>query len=94
MLFRELRWRDSSNAAVGSNFVVILAPSTDFGARLVQGLEPVLVQALFSELAVEALDGAVLHRPSRLDQDVADVMTLRPADKRPTGELRSVVNTQ
>jgi hypothetical protein len=37
----------------------------------VQGLEPALVQVLIAELAVEALDEAVLHRAPRLDQDVA-----------------------
>ena len=33
---------------------------------------------LVTELAVEALDVAMLHRPPRLDQDVVDAAGLRP----------------
>jgi hypothetical protein len=43
---------------------------------LTQCLEPVLVQALVQEPAVEALDVAVLHGPPRLDQDVTDAVAL------------------
>ncbi len=50
-----------------------------------------LAEALVAELAVEALDVAVLHRPARLDQQVLDAMLLRPCDEGPAGELRTVV---
>ncbi len=43
-------------------------------AGLLQSLEPVLVEALVAELAVEALDAAVLHELARLDQQMSHVM--------------------
>jgi hypothetical protein len=39
----------------------------------------------------EALDAAVLHGPSRLDQDVANAMCLHPGHEHPAAELRAVV---
>jgi hypothetical protein len=56
-----------------------------------QGLKSVLVQALVSELAVEALDISVLHWSPPLDQDMPDAVCLRPSHERATGELRPVV---
>jgi hypothetical protein len=44
--------------------VVVITPAIDFGFGLsvAQAREPVFVQALVSELPVEALDVSVLHR--------------------------------
>ena len=56
-----------------------------------QGLEPVIVQALVAEPAVEALDVAVLHRSSWLDQDGPAAMPESAAHEAPAGELRTVV---
>lgn len=56
--------------------------------------ESLLVQALVLELAVEALDVAVLHKPARLDQDMPDTMALRPSPEGAAGELRNIVRTQ
>ena len=64
------------------DLVVVLAPDLDGRPGLLHILEPMLVQASDSELAVEARDVAVLHRPSRLDHDVADAVSLRPAHER------------
>ena len=50
-----------------------------------------LVQAVVAEFAVEAFDVAVLHRLSRFDQNVANVMFLCPADDRAAGEPRSII---
>ena len=83
MLLGELGWRHAPNASVGPHLVVVQPPCRDLFARLVQRLEPVLVQALVAEPAIEALDVAVLHGPAWLDQDVPDAMRLRPAHEGP-----------
>jgi len=75
----------------GSDLVVAEPPTADLGAGFVQAPDPLLVEALVSELAVEAFDIAVLHGPPRLDQDVLDAMFLRPSDAGSAGELRTVV---
>ena len=56
------------------NLVVVASPVGDGLAGLLQSLEPVLVEALVAELAVEALDAAVLHELARLDQQMSHVM--------------------
>jgi hypothetical protein len=70
-----------------------LPPGGDRGPGLRQRLEPMAVQAFVPELAVEALDLAVLHWPAWLNQDVANAMGLCPALKRPAGKFRPVVGT-
>src|ERR1017187_9898763 len=89
----ELSWRHALTTAVRPDLVVVLAPFRQGDTRLVQVLEPVLVEAFVAKLAVEAFDVAVLHGPARLDQQVPDVVGLRPANEDPTGELRPVVGT-
>src|SRR5690606_20208005 len=91
MVGGELGGRDAATAAVRSDLVVVPSPLADHLASLRQRGEPVLVEALVAELAVEALDVAVLHRAARLDQQVFDAVALRPGDKDPAGELRTVV---
>ena len=86
-------WRYAANAAVRPNLVVVPTPCGNLGACLAHALEPVLIEALVAELAVEALDVAVLHGPAWLDQDVPDVVFLRPGDEGPAGELRAVVGS-
>ena len=93
VLLGEARWWYPSDAAVRTYLVVVPAPSGDLGAGLMQCLEPVLVQALIPEPAVEALDVAVLHGPPWFDQDVPDAVALCPVDEGPAGELRSVVQS-
>ncbi len=48
-------------------------------------------QVFVTELAVETLDVAVLHRTPWLDQDMANAMRLRLGHERPAGEFRTVV---
>lgn len=57
-----------------------------------QGLKPDIVQMLATELAIDALDVAFLHRATWLKQDVANAMSLRPGHEGPAGEFRSVVS--
>ena len=59
--------RAVAQAAVRSMVVVFFPPSCDRSACFPQVAEPVRVQALVSEAAVEALDLCVLHRLSWLD---------------------------
>lgn len=73
------------------DLVVVAPPVSDDLACLGKRGEPVLVEALVAELAVEALDVAVLHGLAWIDQQVLDVVPLRPGDEGPTGELRAVV---
>jgi hypothetical protein len=91
MLLGEASGWYSANAAVWPDLVVVAPPGGDLGSRLVQALEPVLVQTLVAELAVEALDVAVLHGSPWLDQDVFDAVPRCPGDEGSAGELRAVV---
>ena len=74
-----------------ADLVVVASPVGDHVSGLCERREPVLVEALITELAVEALDVAVLRRTARLDQDVFDAMPLRPGDERAAGELGAIV---
>lgn len=67
------RWL-ASGAAVRPGFVVVSSPDHHDHPGIKEGLEPALVQVLAAEIAVEALDVAVLYRAPRLDEDVADTM--------------------
>src|SRR5262245_53320056 len=66
----ELRWRNATQAAARSSFVVVPAPCRDHDPRLVQRLEPLLVQAFVAQFAVEAFDQIVLHRLAWIDQQM------------------------
>ncbi len=63
----ELGGRHSAATAVRPDLVVVLPSGSDGGPGLRQRLEPMLVQAFLPELAVKALDVAVLHWPTRLN---------------------------
>ena len=67
------RW-NAPHAAVRPDLVVVLPPDGDGRSGLVQRLEPVVVQALVAELAVEAFDVAVLHGPARLVKAAIEVI--------------------
>ena len=87
------RWHAQATA-VRTYFVVVAPPACDFQARIGQAGEPVFVQALVAERAVEALDVAVLHWTAWLDQQVDDLVLLRPGQKGSRSELWPVVNTE
>ena len=57
----------------------MMSPSSDGLPGIGQILEPVFVQAIVSEGAVEALDKAVLHRLARRDVVPLDLALLLPA---------------
>ena len=87
----ELGWGNTAAAAVGSDLVVMPAPVGDYFPCLRQRCEPVFVEALVAELAVEAFDVSVLGRCARLDQDVFEAVPLRPGNEGAAGELRAIV---
>ena len=87
MLRRELRWRHPSAAAVRPYLVVVDPPARNLNTRLLQALEPVLVQALVAELAVEALDVGVLRGLAWLVEDVAHALGLGPGHEGSAREL-------
>ena len=91
MLLRELsRWY-STQAAVWPDFVVVPAPLSDARSGLWQCLKPLLVQALVTKLPIEALDVAVLHGASWLNQDVPHAMRCCPCHESAACEFRAVV---
>ena len=75
---------------MGPDFVVVLAPFSNAISGLLQALKPLLMQAFVSELSIETLDVAVLHRPARLNQNVANAMQSGPSQESATGEFRTL----
>jgi len=61
----KLGWRHVPQRAVRPDLVVVETPRLDLAARVGQVDKPVLVQALVTKLAVEALDEAVLDSACR-----------------------------
>ena len=91
MLLRELsRWYPPQ-AAVWPDFVVVPASLSDACSGLRQGLKPLLVQALVTKLAIEALDVAVLHGASWLNQYVSHAMCCSPSHEGSARELGAVI---
>ena len=84
------RW-NSSNAAMGSDLVVVLFPDRGRIPCLLQCFEPTLIKVFIPKLAVETLDIAVLHWATRWNQDVTNAMCLCPCHEHPAGELWAVV---
>ena len=93
MLFRELSRRNPVQAAVWPYFVVVPGPLSDVCSGLGQGLKPLLFQAIVTKLPIKALDVAVLHGASWLNQDMPHAMRSCPSHKSSTRELTSVVCT-
>lgn len=91
MLLGKLCWGNPSQTAVEADLIEVASPVSDHASGMMQRLEPLLVQALVAELAVEALDVAVLHGLARSDQDVPDAMAGGPGHEGSTGELRAVI---
>lgn len=54
---------------MGSRFVVLLSPEFDRSLGVLEAQEPVLAEALVTELPVEALDVRILDRSARTGDD-------------------------
>ena len=74
-----------------ANFVVVVSPAFDGRPGIAHRSEPVLVQTLIAESAIETLNEAVLHRLAWLDESKSDFVRVRPLLEDATDELRTVV---
>ena len=76
---------------MGPDGIVVHAPGLDDLTRVSQAEEPVLVQALVAESAVETLDVGILIRLARVDEVQPDAAGVGPRIERPADELGPVV---
>ena len=77
--------------AVGAGMVVVLAPRGSAAPGIGKRLEPVQVEALVAETAVEALGKRVLHRLAGVDELEFDTESSRPLLEVRARELGAVV---
>lgn len=84
-------WRDTAYGAMRSQGVVFMAPVIDEQAGFLEGAEPVLIEAVIAEGAVEGLDEGVLDGLARLDVIEVDLAPLGPEVEGLTGELGPIV---
>src|SRR6266478_10033295 len=87
----ELNWCEPVEARVWSVGVVVDPPFFDNLACLAEVREQVLVEALVTQTAVEALYEAILHRFAGRDVVPFDTVVLLPAQDRVRGQLSAVV---
>lgn len=73
--------------------VVLDAPALDDLSGLVHRDEPMLVQALVPELAVERFDVGVLHGLARANEGEHDVICVGPGIQHLAFELRAMINS-
>ena len=93
MLRGEFRRWYPPDAAVRSGLVVDKSPARDLASGICQTGEPVLVETLISEAAVELFNVGVLCRAARLNQNVFNLVRLCPSEKGLRGELGAVVGS-
>lgn len=77
---------------MGPTLGVVNTPSFYSRLGLVNGLEPVDVQALIPERAIEGLDEAVVGRLARSVEVDGDSPVISPEIEHPAGELTAVIN--
>src|SRR6185437_7011972 len=82
-----------ANCAVRAHLIVVSTPSLAFSPRLVEAQEPVGVQALGAELAVQALDESVVGRLAWPAEVQCDVVHEGPQVELLADELGPVVET-
>src|SRR5712664_2752527 len=90
----ELRGGHVAERAVRPNRIVVQAPGFDDLARLSQAEEPVLVETLVAEPAVEALDVGILVWLAGLDEVQPDALRVGPRIERAAGELGPIVRDE
>src|ERR1039458_1347920 len=90
--FCKLHRRQVTQRRMRPDMIVVPLPVADLAPRVSQIQEPVLVQTLIPELAVEAFDVAILHRPARRDEVQLYSVLIRPPVQDLAGELRTVVD--
>src|SRR6266404_1445526 len=90
----ELRGGHVAERAVRPNRIVVQAPGFDDLACVSQAEEPVLVETLVAEPAVETLDVGILIRLARLDEVQPDAWGVGPCIEGPADELGSIVRDE
>src|SRR6266446_7761259 len=90
----ELRGGHVAERAVRPNRIVVQAPGFDDLACVSQAEEPVLVETLVAEPAVETLDVGILIRLARLDEVQPDALGVGPCIEGPADELGSIVRDE
>ena len=85
--------REEADGGMRAEGVVFVFPVVDEEACFCDGMEPVLVEAIVAEGAVEAFDEGVLHGFAGLDVVEVDVIALSPEMQRFAGELGAVVGS-
>ncbi len=76
---------------MGAFGVVMTTPLIDLLAGMTDGLEPVRVQTVVAQFAVEGFHKGVLNRLARLDEPQPDAGALRPFEHGPTGAFGTVI---
>lgn len=84
-------WGPVAQRAVGADGVVHTSPALDEYLRFEQRVEYFAIQELISELAVKALDVAVLPGRTRFDEQGLHLDTLQPFPHALRCELRTIV---
>lgn len=74
-----------------SFFIIVLSPFIDDGSGLLDAHEPMLVQAIVPESAIEALAECVLHRLAGLDEVELHPCSLCPQEHGLAGEFGAIV---
>src|SRR6266404_5301377 len=90
----ELGRREIAERGVWTARVVVLAPAADSFPRIAQVAQAVEVEAFVAQLAVEAFDVAVLHRPARRDVLKSDALAYAPRVEVAAAELGSIIAAQ
>ena len=81
-----------TQAAVGSNVVVVLPPAGEDLSGVVQVQEPMLRQALTPQASVEGFNVTVVHRLARAAEVQPDPVPVGPVVERFRGELAPIVH--
>ena len=83
--------RDAADGAVGAELIVLGAPVFDEQTGLGERTEPMLVETVVAESAIEGLDESVLGGLAGLDVMEDDAGGLSPAMQSAADELRAVI---
>ena len=84
-------WRDATDGAVWAELVVFMTPVVDEEAGFVDGVEPMLIEAVITKGAVKGFNESILHGLTGLDVMKMNMSSLCPKVDSLAGELRSVV---
>src|SRR3569832_3028041 len=74
-----------------SGLNIVLAPTGNEDSGLREGFNPMFVEALGAEFAVEAFDVGMLRRLARCDQQVIDAPCLHPSEEGASGDFRATI---